>query len=498
MIASDFSSALDAAFEAPDPREAVSRIKNVVAEELSQTDSRATVKKTDFFNHSFAPDLVISWPGESERFVFLKSDTRPEVLRDDVDAVRRHHPIVFALDRIESGTLMARKPHEREKQDDTLVADADGIEVLIRSRQSDPVVGLASSAVLQGGRGILTGPEAQEMAHSVSSGFTGAKHLDAQATGAAVAQISGHFDIRRTSRLLHFLSAVWVGSGGTPASFPGGRDVTGDLDGAALEFLLNLPPIEDYEFWRRIGRPLALESVSRLRMDRMTENLQYLVNSNLDVLHARVCRIVERQQELDEAPDEDFRWVLDREMLCLRGPRSSAYFAAKVDDLKVGSEEANGISLRELLRRADARRVPISELELATPTRTISYATIARDDVSHDEELMRLSTAFGSAPHVQSAVATLMGSRPLVCEFLTRTAKGRTTTKFPLGELSPVAMALLADLSVSEQSKLDDTMHFYLAERNDEAALFPLEKVSTSRLNLRKGESNWTPPEIEA
>ncbi|TJZ50313.1 hypothetical protein FCH28_23810 [Streptomyces piniterrae] len=471
MTFSDFSSALNAAFETPDPRDAVDRIKGVVAEELAQTDSRAVVKKTDFFNHSFAPDLVLSWPGEDERLVFLKSDTRPDVLRDDVSAIRKHHPIVFALDEVDNGLLNSTDPESQLPEDDTLIADTRGMEVLIRSRLHDPVVGLASSAVLQGGRGFLTEAEAETMASSVSSGFSGAQRLDVQTTEAAVTQISGHFDTRRTSRLLRFLSAVWVGSGGTPANFPGEHDVSGDLDSAALEFLLDLPEIEDFGFWRRIGRPLTLDSIQRLHVDDERENLQHLIESNLDVLQARACRVLERQPELGETVRRDFRWGIDREMLCLRNDHSAVYFAAKVDDLRVEPHSGDGISLPELLKRVEYRRVPISELELATPTRTVSYATVNRDDVSHDEELLDLTRTLSYSAHVKSAVATLMGTRQLVCDFPARTGKGRTTSKFPLGLLAPVALSLLTELAGEERRSLDEVTRFYQPNHGEQMAL---------------------------
>lgn len=483
MTVTDFSSALHAAFDVLDPREAVNRIKNVVAHELAQTDTRATVTKTDFFNHSFAPDLVLSWPNERERFVFLKSDTRPAVLRDDVAAVRKHDPIVFALDPVSEDLLNTNEYEDPQRDDDTLLADSRGMEVLIERRFSEPVVGLASSAVLQGGRGLLTEREAAVMASSVAVGFNGAKRLDVTSTATAIAQISGHFDKRRTSRLLRLLGAVWVGSGGTASNFPGEQDLAGDLDGTALEFLMELPPIDDFEFWRRIGRSLTLDSISQLHVEDDSENLQYLVDSNLDTLHARACRILERQPELGEEESTGFRWRLERQMLCLRSSRFSTYFASKVDELNVDAQEGEGISLQELLRRAEQRRTPISELELATPTRTVSYATVNRDDVSHDEELMRLSYTFSSTAYVQTAVASVFGSRPLVCDFPSRTGKGRTAAKFPLGALAPVALSLLTSLTEEERQALDHVTRYY-GEEQRQPALFEVDDVGNSPYSI--------------
>ncbi|WP_160161970.1 hypothetical protein [Streptomyces sp. F-3] len=477
MTSSFFATALLEAFETPDPRDAVSRIKDVVARELEEADSRATIKKTDFFNHTFAPDLVLQWPGENERFVFLKSDTRPEIFREDVEAVRSHNPIVFALDRIAEGysPIPRSEQSTTEPEDNTLVADSQGMEVLITRRRSAPVVGLATSAVLQGGRGLLTEAEAESMTSSIVAGFSGAQVLDAEATSQAVSKIVGHFDARRTSRLLRFLSAVWVGSGGSLGNFPGQHNVTGDLDSTALSFLLDLPPIEDYEFWRRIGRSLTLDSITQLEFKGSSENLCYLIEANLDALHARACRVVDRQPELGEEVSRSFRWALYKQMLALVGPHKVAYFTSKVDDLKAEPSRGEGISLRQLRDRVDASGVPISELELATPTRTVSYATVNHEDITHDQELMELSRTFSSGALVKSAVATLLGSRQLICDFPTQTGKGRTTSKFPLGLLTRIAFTLLSDPSRTEQEEVLRVTRHYSPSASEQPALFDLE-----------------------
>jgi hypothetical protein len=49
-----------------DPRGNITALKGAVREQLQATDNRVRVDLTDHFNHSFVPDLVLSWPGTKD------------------------------------------------------------------------------------------------------------------------------------------------------------------------------------------------------------------------------------------------------------------------------------------------------------------------------------------------------------------------------------------------------------------------------------------------
>ena len=76
------------------PRESEHRVKEAVADALHVFDPSATVKVTSYFNHTWAPDMVLTW-GRVERPVFLRfTDNLPE-LGEDIELLDRLDPLVF-------------------------------------------------------------------------------------------------------------------------------------------------------------------------------------------------------------------------------------------------------------------------------------------------------------------------------------------------------------------------------------------------------------------
>ncbi|MEU2732530.1 hypothetical protein ABZ650_32930 [Streptomyces griseoviridis] len=52
------------------------RVKDIVARHLRRMDPGATVTKTEFFNHTHVPDMVLEWPGRPRtprRFIYLRT-----------------------------------------------------------------------------------------------------------------------------------------------------------------------------------------------------------------------------------------------------------------------------------------------------------------------------------------------------------------------------------------------------------------------------------------
>lgn len=47
----------------PDDRMMFTQVKGIIARHLSHMDPGATVTKTEFFNHTHVPDMVLEWPG---------------------------------------------------------------------------------------------------------------------------------------------------------------------------------------------------------------------------------------------------------------------------------------------------------------------------------------------------------------------------------------------------------------------------------------------------
>jgi hypothetical protein len=160
------------------------------------------------------------------------------------------------------------------------------------------------------------------------------------------------------------------------------------------------------------------------------------------------------EPELGEDEGPDFSWSISNGSLTYSNDRIRAYIAERVEDLKVEAENGYGISLRELVERAQTHGIAVGNLELATSTRSLSYGAETVEDITRDEELLQLAEALGAAAQVRSAVVSMSRQRSLTCNFTKLSATGVTATRFTLPELLPVALGLLCHLDESDEQSL--------------------------------------------
>lgn len=66
-MSGEFSAALRHALDFDTPDRRIDSLKTSVSNFLRSGDPSARVRKTEYFNHTFAPDLVLTWPDENRR-----------------------------------------------------------------------------------------------------------------------------------------------------------------------------------------------------------------------------------------------------------------------------------------------------------------------------------------------------------------------------------------------------------------------------------------------
>lgn len=464
MPASDYSGRVAAAFDNDSVDAAVDDLKSVVADELKQVDRWARVNVTQYFNHSFSPDLVLSWPHigvAAERPVYLRVDSNADILMDDIRIIGDRKAIVFEIDSlpahaqsdaIEFGDVAeALSAVARRKQ--TLLTDAEGLETLIERRVDSPMVGLAAAAIVRGGRGLVDEESAEGFASDVDDGFVGARELEVEPTARAARAFERMMAPAHSGQLVRFLHAIWLGSGGRSDQFPTSVEVGGPLTDQGLEYLIEASEIDNQDFWRRIGRSLTTDQLGRLHVEGRSANLQHLVKANLDILTAKIARVLDDEPRLD-ADAFDIFWVIERGMLALRGIDFTAYLATVKDRMTVQGQESAGMRLQTLLDRAGRHGLIVGRLLLARDDRHLEYGSVSSDDVIHDDELQQLNEALGPAARVHEAVAAMRGGGELEFDFRTNTASGRTAAKFAVSDLLRTTLGLLRDLTVEELADL--------------------------------------------
>lgn len=444
-ISQSYQQAIANALDLEDGNAAVDSVKEVVVRQLNSLDRRAEITSTRFFNHSFAPDFVLSWPRDEggDRYVYLRLTDSLDFLREGIGRIERSDSIVYNL-QPPSAAEVDRHPALTDALagTPTLLTDPAAVGTFIDRQRAEPVLSLVSNAISHGGRGFIDSRAAEATATSLASGFAAARRLETDATAAATATLGAVLDDRQSRRMGNLLQAIWIGSGGRLDAYPSPTDVTADLGDDVLAFLLNFDEINDPVFWNRLGQRADVTQLGRLRIDQPSANLQHLVRANLDHLWARAVSVRPTEPMLFE-DGEKFAWVVERELLGLQGPDFVAYFAEKADDSRKGMKKASGrgVEIPELKRRSV--NVVLSSLRISDGNERLEYSSETDEDIAQGEGLERYASPMGEMARIEYGQLVLPTSQHLALDFVDLTASAISSTRVSLLDLALLAIPVI-------------------------------------------------------
>jgi hypothetical protein len=422
--------------------ESISAVKRVVRNALRQLDRTAEIEDTTYFNHSFVPDFVLTWPREPARTrdVFLRLDSSRAFLAGDLMYLGKSKPLLLGLTGLEQesagdsdGTLKADVGESA-----AMLTEPVAVENLGSSDPSTDFAQVLPAAVLKGGRGLVTADVAVSLAETARDFFLGARTHQAAAISSAAPALAEHLDSAQTDRLLNFGRVVWEATGGETSSFPLTTELSG-VDDAGLRFLLEEAPSDDLDFWRSVGRLVSLERLLSLGV-REANNLAAFVRANADRLNARTLMIKSSQPRLDDGGP---RWSVNGGALALTGLDFVAYMAAKRDDLTVRPDEGRGLDFETFRRRTSAEQV-----ETVTIVASDGKRITVESDGIFDPATDAVLASVGGLPGVTvEAVGLTVTGRHLECEFASRVASGHTNAQFDVMSMLERALPVLWPLT---------------------------------------------------
>ncbi|MET9812424.1 hypothetical protein [Streptomyces sp. NPDC006355] len=447
---------IDSALDHPDPRQAVERVKDVVQRRLLDVYPTARIMRTDFFNHTYVPDLLMTWSSgtrKSERRVYLRASSDPGLLASDVQLFEREQqPLMVPLAHLGSGPSREQLETVAEEHH-TLVLDPSGLGALPTRTPTRTPTALASDAIVEGGRGIMGERQVERFLQTVGSGVEAAREGQADPTRLALSEVSRHTVPDVSRRMATLMAAMWQGSGRSLSEFPSNVPHQSSLDETSLSLLLSSAEITDEAFWRRI-RPLV-DAKTLLRTDITdTPNLQWLMRSAVQAWKGHVCMVVDREAS---GAGNGWRWLIDHGHLGLRGPGFVAFLASSRKDLDAPEEYAAPL-LAEVRDRAARFAIPLTSIRMLMTNRSIGYDAPG-EDVTHDPQLDGISAALGQEEGVVEAQALTTSRIPLRCNFVSRTASPPGARALvPYAELLGTTLRLVLGLDAGDAAQLESLL----------------------------------------
>ena len=443
----------------PDPRSGITRAKQLIRNRLAQAEPRAVIHETEYFDHSFAPDLVLrqtGTPADPERWIYLRTTNEPRILTADLDLAAHHSTMFISLDRFPTERVRAFDTLDHASTErDTLVMDVPALAQIGESSHRPSTTTVMTRALVSSGRGVLDEASAQSTLASFATGVDGAIEGAEEPTGAAASEVRRRLTTAGAARVTSFLGALWEGSGRSRTDFPGPLDTSG-LDETGLSLLLGGPEIASDQLWRRLAQRTSLTQIADA-ISGSPENLQRLVKAGLDSITAHVCLVEPAGLfGIDETPA--WRWVVRDRRLSLVGRNFTAHVAARREDLP-GIEPTRGpIELDTVRQRAQHFGIVLSEIRMRGRNRIVGYDSTGGEDIVHDHELDQIGATLGN-PVVAHAEAQVSGITRLACDFLTgTTGLVAPRAQIPIGELVTTAIRLLEPLDDEDARTIVDLL----------------------------------------
>lgn len=451
-------------------------VKQAVIDEFEHVDSKVRIHATEYFRHSYAPDLVLRWPDDvdrGERWVYLRSKVEPTSLLEDVAIVARDQPIIFGLVPTTSstGTVTLEQAGEPAVDSDlpagtvaqlrqrstsvgTLITDPQGLDALVPpdNASGSSIQNLVARQILRGGRGVYDEAASTETTAAINAGFEAAFTSGAEATSVAAAKIRENLGEQSGERLLRLLHAIWVGSGGRSDLFPDAPTASGPLSDDALELLVAGPEIDNPKFWERLG-DFNLPQLGRLNVGDRPLNLGRLISANIDKIEGRWCRVRADQPRADHSPV--LKWGIEKGSVALHGSNFSAYLALEkphLDPIPVVLQD--GIGFDELAQRSEVAEAEIADFTGAGGGLIIGVAADGQGDVMKNPNTQ--SSVGAAAENLTRATATLRNGHVVNCDFATTTASSRTRSVLTVRELVRHGLPLVWPLAEGDMAQLID------------------------------------------
>ena len=245
-------------------------VKRLVCDELARADPTALIHQTEYFNHTYVPDVVLDWDDRKPREVFLRFLSTPHRLLADVDRIGASGPVIFdlslaarlerQLDEIVSMSSAMQEASKRSPR--LLITDSEATQHVRPNDAENMVERLIVANLLRSGRGNLDESAAKNIVSASRSGYDGAIAAEPDDVRAAVTVTQQIPDPDMWRRVGCTLQLLWWVGGGAPNEFP--TSVLDDMELNPLDtkdFLREVLGNEDDTFWLRLAERLSYDTL---------------------------------------------------------------------------------------------------------------------------------------------------------------------------------------------------------------------------------------------
>lgn len=304
---SEVERAIQFALSSSNAQDIIDGVKNAVASELSTLSPGVDVKFTDYYNHTFMPDIRLEWGKGSKatsRPVFLRNMLRSTPTASDLENLEQEAPVVLGLRSTVQDEAFVPLRSKARQTNRVLVTDIGSLGLVSRStstrdtkstqlqrEETGPLARIVQSNLLRSGRGLLMSDDAAQLVtatREMEDPNSNGDFSEFEQRAAEVFAPDGVYQILRAGRLLHFGL-----TGDSLADFL--EIASGQLSETDVSIILpylleRSDASEDGQFWSTIGAMLDLQTLEE-SPELHKFDMTALVSANLQSWSAKKAQL---------------------------------------------------------------------------------------------------------------------------------------------------------------------------------------------------------------
>lgn len=152
------------------PNDVIDGVKKAIADELRRLDESVKIEKTEYFNHTFVPDLIATWREDGkrrERRIFIRGSLRSVVAANDAALLADQEPVLLGIGDEPAGPTWSKLRTQIPLKSKALATEISATSQITgardSSRESAQLSGLVRANLVRGGRGVLEDNDARRI-----------------------------------------------------------------------------------------------------------------------------------------------------------------------------------------------------------------------------------------------------------------------------------------------------------------------------------------------
>lgn len=152
-----------------DQSELIDGVKRAVTREVRRLDPGIKIERTEYFNHTYIPDLVATWMdkgSKKSRPIFLRGSLGSVLDSGDVTSLSDQDPVLIGL-REDTANVLAKLRKKLPKSNGALATQVSSVARIPNDHVADEgdsqLSGLVRANLIRGARGVLTADDADNI-----------------------------------------------------------------------------------------------------------------------------------------------------------------------------------------------------------------------------------------------------------------------------------------------------------------------------------------------